>query len=448
MLRYFLILASLVIVIGLVMGCDDRGTGIVRTDYGSHLDSGGIWSSAETPFAYALTLQPRNLREELLATAYIPAEAIPIPPKDVIPMLILLAPENGNKWHYFNAGLEQLVKDLTASGEIQPMLIYCVGNDQTFGGYFYGNSDVGGRYDDIFTDDGTKNSLVRWLHETFPATIESRAKRGIGGFGQGAYGAFRAAIQHPEMFSSISVADGPLDFDGPTGSGGLMRYFGDALSEQESWYLQNPYIDTVVVGDDTTYNVVPYSYHRDFDSSHYLPVSNMFIGGAFAFSPNDTLIEYQRIINGSGTGFNVYIEDRYQIAAGGDSTTFITNLMKSSEQTRSLDLDFYLPFDSNGNVYSPIWSLWMRNNLDSLYLNASTSTPLASTNIFVATNGAANWSYNEMTESWLSFLQTQNVDYQEYGYGSYGDETQITSDEHMFDVLREMLIFHSESFGD
>jgi S-formylglutathione hydrolase FrmB len=452
MLRYFLILASLVIVVGLVLGCDDRGTNIVRTEYDTHLDSGGTWSSAETSFARYLTWQPRNQREQLLATAYIPAEAVPIPPKDVIPMLILLAPENGNKFHYFQAGLDQLVKDLTATGQIQPMVIYCIGNDQTFGGYFYADSDPGGRYDSVFTDNGTKNTLIRWLHETFPATIESPAKRGIGGVGQGAYGAMRAAINHPGLFSSVSIADGPLDFDGPSGNGGLTRYFDDVMAEQESYYLRDPFIDTVVVGTDTTFNVIPYSYHRDFDSSHSLPLSNMFIGGAFAFSPNDTLIVFDRIVNSTGTQFNVIVTARHSMAGddvvgGGDSTTFISTLIKTSEQTRNLDLDFHLPFDSNGVAYGPIWSMWMRNNLDSLYLNSPTANPLANTNIFVATNAAAKWSYDEMTRSWLTFLGAQGVDYQDYRYGSYTDEP-IVEDEYLFDVLREMLIFHSESFGD
>ena len=139
MRKYFVILASVTLALVWFIGCDDRSTGITRTDLGEAA-GGGAWAAAETPMVPHLSLQLRNPGEELYGTAYLPPEATAIPVQQPIPLLILLAPEGGTKWHYFKAGLDELVKDLTASGKIQPMAIYCVGNDQTFGGYFYGEN--------------------------------------------------------------------------------------------------------------------------------------------------------------------------------------------------------------------------------------------------------------------------------------------------------------------
>ncbi len=468
MLKYLSVLTCVVTILAVVTGCDDRGTGITRTDLGDLNSTAGVAPDRQNTYTPQLSLQLRNPQESLYGTAYLPPEAIPIPPQDPIPLLVLLAPEGGNKWHYFKAGLEELTKELTASGAIQPMLIYCLGNDQSFGGYFYADSDPAGHHDAIIDDDGTCNTLIGYLHREVPATIQNASKRGIGGIGQGAYGAFRAVIKHPGLFSSISVADGPLDFDGPDNdpnSCPLKLLFDSVLIEQEARYLLDPSIDTVVTGTDTSFNTVPFSYHRDFDSSHTMPISQMFIGGSLAFSPNDTLVDFERridtiqvvVVPPSDTvwvtraSFIVHSTARIadeSLPGGGDSTTFISDLIRPSDlQTRGFDFDFHLPFDSTGAVYPPIWSRWMANNLDSLY-EAAGASPLAGVNIWIGSNPHAKWGYHEMTQSWIDFLRAQAdpISIQEYQYCSYTEEP-IVEDEYLFDILREMLIFHSDNFG-
>jgi len=67
--------------------------------------------------------------------------------------------------------------------------------------------------------------------------------------------------------------------------------------------------------------------------------------------------------------------------------------------------------------------------------------------MWFGTNQNCRWGYYEMTQSWMNFLRGEGYDLEEYRYSSYTDDP-ITYDEHLFDVLRQMLIFHSNNFGD
>lgn len=434
----FILGASLI----LTLGCDDRGTNLTEEELGQvYLDSAGVWPEGQHVIVPQLKLQLRNPEGLLLGAAFLPEartnDASPAP------TLILLAPEGGDHFHYFKAGLEQVAKEMIAAGEIQPMYIYCVGNNPLFGGYFYASPHAYdsaapcGDYDRIIGSE-----LVEHIHEIFPGTIEDKSKRGIGGIGQGAYGAFRAAMLNPDAFSSISVADGPLDFDGPNGSSGLMDLFDDVLAEQEAYHELR-----YGAGD-------PFSFHADFDSSKSMPLSRMFIGGSLAFSPNDTLVEFPRNPQNMSDWI---IGDRYKVAdsslpGGGDSTTFIPDVLQDIDQNE--DFDFHLPFDSlgqafvDGNPANPAhwsWTQWMHNNLDSLHERVG-GQPLQGVNIWVASNPDARWNYYEMTQSWISFMRSQGYPVEQYDYSSY--DGPVVADEYLYDLLRKMLKFHSDNFGD
>jgi hypothetical protein len=498
MRRYLILVAAIVIVLAVVFGCSDRGTNITTLDLGDLEGWPGVDPSPNHPFTPALTLQLKNPQEVLYGAAYWPPGANDIPPSHPLPLLILLAPENGNRFYYFKAGLGELVRELTASGQIQPMIIYCMANDQTFGGYFYGDSDPAGHYDSIFISDdtawangadiqpsqpvpdggGPRDDLLQYLHTFYPATIRRPSKRGLGGIGQGAYGAFRIAIKNPGMFSSIAVADGPLDFDG-AGGGGLISLFDDAVAEQEAFYDADPPVDTVEVsssdiyddilvdtifsGVDTIidtswvkYDTIPFNFRRDFDTSMTMPISRMLTGAAFAFSPNDTYMSYRRIIDSvyyQGAyhySMRVIIDSRTQIAdstlpGGGDSTTFIGGIVRRDSHSRNIDMDFHLPFDETGTLYQPVWDRWMANNLENMF-EAAGSDPLQGVSMWFATNPHARWNYYEMTQSWMDFLRGKGHEIEEYRYSSYNDDP-VVHDEYLIDILREMLIFHSNNFG-
>lgn len=460
--RYLLVITVFALALMISFGCDDRGTNI-DADGSSTGTIGGIDPDMDHVFHPQLTLQLNNPDELLLAAGYGPIEVFQAPFKPV-PLLVLLAPEGEDKNYYFRAGLEQIAIEMTRSGEIQPMFIYCAGNDQTFGGYFYANSDPAGNYDSIVGAE-----LITFLNNLVPWIIDLPRKRGIGGIGQGAYGAFRAALKHPGVFSSISVCDGPLDFDGSDNQSGLLSLFQRSLDEQVSFYNANPNTDTTwdtlwdtlwyadtdttiapLIYVDSVYPVVtilPFSYHMDFDSARVMPLSRMFMGGAMAFSPNDTFVDYT--ITYANNNISVKINSRERIAdssmvGGGDSTTYLYNVIKSRDPLK--DFDFHLPFDSAGDMYAPIWSRWMNNNLENLHTQAGGS-PLDSVSIWVGTNANAKWGYADMTQSWLSFLRSQNYMVEEFKYDGFSGQP-VVDDEYLHDLIRRMLKFHSDNFGD
>lgn len=421
--RYILVLSILILTVVVMLGCDDRGTNITTLDLGNLDATAGIDPLRDHVFQPQLSLQLRNNIELLQGAAYLPAEVFP--PSEPVPMLILLAPEFGDKLYYFRAGLDNLVKEMTASGEIDPMVVYCVGNPLSFGGFWYGQSAPAGKYDDILGD-----SIVDFLNNFIPAIIDDPSKRGIAGIGQGAYGAFRAALKNPGLYSSISVADGPLDFDGPGGGGGLTALFDDAIAEQMANYT----------------DTAPFDLIRDWDTARAMPISMMFTGGALAFSPNDTTVFFRRTFPGGQ--LQVVVDSAYRIAdsnlaGGGDSTTFI-GTVNQNLSTPTKDFDFHIPFDGSGGAYAPIWNRWMENNLENIHA-AQGGRPLDGVNIWVASNPGARWNYYEMTQSWISFLESQNYAVQEYEYSAYDGEP-VVFDEYLYDLLRQMLKFHSDNF--
>jgi hypothetical protein len=455
MLRYTILLTGIALILAVAWGCDDRGTGIEPVDLGDMDGWTGVDPSFNHPFVPDLTLQLKNSQELLMGSAIWPPSAAEIPPRHPIPLLVLLAPEGGNRFYYFNAGLAELYKELVASGQIQPMVVFCLSNDQIFGGYFYGNSDAAGMYDTIFhyekgAPGSIPNDLVEVLHWRYPSTIELAGKRGIGGIGQGAYGAFRATIKNPGLFSSISVTDGPLDFNGSDDLHGLMSLFDDALAEQHAHYALNPEMD-----DSEPPLPLPFDFRRDFDSSLTMPISQMFIGGALAFSPDDTMITYDRVVDtavDNQTGLIVctmHLDDVIQERISDtltDSATFISSLIIAGEKTRWLELDFHLPFNATGATHYPIWDRWMANNLEDMH-EAVGGSPMADVNMWFAVNRDAEWGYYDMTQSWITYCRAQGYSLEEYEYSSFNDDP-VTGDEYLFDILREMLIFHSNNFGD
>jgi len=436
MSRLWIILIFLVGMAGLALfsGCDDRGTNLLSNS----ADRWGIDPAEQHVFVPELTLQLRNRLEQMQMAAYIPKVALPIggTAPQPVPILILLAPEGGDQLHYFRAGLKTIAQEMIASGEIDPMVIYCVGNNPAFGGFFYANSAPAGDYDAIIGAE-LIDTLVGFRVD---AIINQASKRGIGGVGQGAYGAFRAALKHPGKFSSISVADGPLDFDG-AGNGGLVGLFSMSIAEQKAHHAANN-------------PSVPFEFHQHFDSSTTMPLSRMLIGGALAFSPNDYIFEFTRdsafIINEflpPIVYFTITNWDKIAHQAfpgGGDSTTLISNVVVPGEWTRGLDFDFHMPFDSSGILYAPIWSMWMDNNLDALYADAG-GNPLDSTRMWIATNPSAKWNYHEMTESWIQFLEDNGHTPEVYDYSTYAED-HVTGEEYLYDLLRKMLKFHSDNF--
>lgn len=417
MLRYIKLTSiALSIILIFAIGCSDRGTnipvdpdvGFIRTPQDFSI------SPAVHDFFPEFTFQIRNQFRLLEMATYVPIVSYPAPygPFEKTPLLVLLPPQDGDQFFFFRHGLQEIADELTAAGTIRPMTICCISNNKIFGGYFYAGRGVtaSGDYDAVIG-----GSLLEFMRTRYSVFV-SPSKTAIGGVEMGAYGAFRAAIKNPGVFSAVSATDGPLDFDGRDGRSGLIALFDDALAEQG--------IDA--------------STFKQFDSSGSWNISRMFIGGSYAFSPHDTLI----IWHDSIFAFTkiIVVDSTFKIA---DTTTLITGIVNQA----NADFDFHLPFDGNGNVYTPIWNMWLDNNLEKMLAKTGLSA-LGGTEIFISTTPEVRYGYFDQTKSWINTISNApyayNVTVNEYkGY----DGNPATTYQYVGEILRDMLIFHSNNFG-
>ncbi len=403
-----------------VVGCEDRGTNIPVKGEDSFIRTPQDVKIAPMihDFSPELNYQIRNDFRLLEMAIYIPDISLPEPygPFESVPMLVLLPPQDGDRYYFFNHGLQQIADELIENGTIEPMIICCITNEKVFGGTFYGSSAPVGDFDEILG-----NKLIAYLENSLPV-MESPSKRGIGGVGMGAYGAFRTVIKSPGVYSSISTTDGPLDFDGADGSTGLINLFDDALIEQN--------LDATSL--------------KDFDTSGVWHISRMFVGGALAFSPHDTLVYgHNEVTIDPNTGFEISkaVIDSSLTFSDTLTTTLVTDLV-----TAPRNFDFHLPFDGGGNVYLPVWERWRQNNLERLL--AQNSDALGGVEIKVVSTPQARYGFYNMTTSWVTTIQNPpfnySVDYETYnGY----DGNPATHDQYLYEILKDMLIFHSKNFN-
>lgn len=424
---------ALALTVLFAVGCSDRGTnsnGEVEISEGGRL-------LAINAFYDELMLQIRNEFQLVELAAYQPRvsySSIYGGSDQPVPLLILLPPQGADQYFYFNHGLQELADELIAKGEIQPMAIVSINNDPVFSGYFYASCNpqgpptdrdvvrnpAAGDYDAI-----VGRSLVDFIYNGYCTfAINEPAKRGIGGVGMGAYGAFRAAMLNPGVFTSVSGICGPMDFDGADGNGGFIDYFDDCIAEQVA-HVNSTDPEYVFTLD-------------DFDTCYANPLTQMLCGGSMAFSPHDTLVNVT-VEPRVGNPPTVTIDTRDVIT---DSTTLIDHIVLADDHY----FHFHLPFDADGNVHSPIWTnCWVPNNLESIFGNNPAA--LDGVDIWLASSPEARFGFHEQTTSWISTLQNAGHAVSTATYSGYTGNPAVDH-EYIYDMMKEMLIFHSQSFGD
>ncbi len=419
-----LILSALLLSLLLVSGCTDRGSNSAPEYNGN---SGRL--ILNHVFFWEMVVQIKNESQLTFPQAWVPNVGVwgappNYTPDRQLPLLILLPPQGGDQHYYFNHGLAQVANELLTEGLIEPMVIVTPANEQTFGGYWWAGSGGGaGNYDTL-----VGGTMLDWIWASALGTNAfdtTQAMTGIGGIGEGAYGAFRAAMKHPGRFGSISAIDGPLDFDGVDGASGLINLFDDVLNEQD------------LLGDE--------DYLVKFDSSGQFQLGRLFIGGALAFSPNDTLVSPVITALPAG-GFSVTVPDsvRFRILGTAGLDTAII-------QVDNDNFDFHLPFDKDGNPINepdaPIWDLWMRNSLDKMYHAYHRSgEDFNDVDLWFATAIQNDpLGYNKMTQAFIQLLRSYGYEPDVKFYDGYPGNPAYT-DEYLNHLLREMLIFHSNAF--
>lgn len=415
----------------LLSGCTDRGVNTYNT---YSIDEGGITiPTGAAAFQTYFPLQLNNSFAQIPIAAYQPREAFPQSSGGTLkpnPVLILFAPQDGDEYFYFDHGLAELADEMISSGEIEPMSIVCVGNDPVIGGYFYaGSSPAAGFYDDFISE-----RLLDFIYNEFLfAPIDtSMMKPAVGGVGMGAYGAVRAAILNPDLFSAISFTDGPMDFDGANGSGGFIPFFDDALNEQG---LLN---DT--------------DWLDEYDTSGGWHYSRLFMGGAYAFSPKVLDCDYTITIEPNDNTIEegdfyavVTVNSIDTIDVGDNNITLVEEFYKNSTDVNHSKFDFHLPFTNDGAVHTPIWDFWTDQNLPTLL--SANSGALNNKSIWIGHTTEIDYAnYSNQTASFMSSLSSAGYSYTTFNYSSR-DGLPVSRNEYVYDLMREMLKFHSAKFN-
>lgn len=416
--------------LALMWGCSDR---TVDTDPLEIAE--GFNSPKNHVFKGELLFQLRNDFQLIQFNVYVPKAAMPTElggEERPMPYLILLPPEGEDRDFFYNHGIRQLADDLITKGLIEPMTIVMMSNEfRTFGTFFYagrefapvpadgldpGYSYGAGHYDQILGD-----SLINYLETSYFSWLKQGdpTQRAIGGLGTGAYGAFRVALRKPGLFGSVSGVDGPLDFDGSDGSSGL-------ISLMDSVFVEQPELTSDSL------------FRANIDSSRVNPITRMFMGGSLAFSPHDTLMRWEERINVNGQlvitiDTTTRGKDGYIIT---DSSSLIEHIITAGD----FDLDFHMPFTYTDRPYLPIWNdFWLPQNLENMYIG----TEFNNVDVFIGSSTQARYTFRDQTMSWANTLQDINPTVFELtGYDGYAN----TEHQYTYDMLRELLIFHSNSF--
>jgi hypothetical protein len=429
MLRKMMLILVVLAMMALMFGCSDRGVTSVDDNYPNGVD----YTDQHTFPAF---LERSMFSDVALTTlvrfrVYVPNSYQGQNSGTPFPVLYLLSPMGEDEFFYLDHGLKDVADKLIADGKIKPMIIVCVNGSNGYGGSFYGSSPAGGQYDQLFGGkfgDAVSGSLIPYVDRLYN-TDTLRSGRAISGVGMGGYGAMRIALKFSQNFSSASAVSAPLDFDGSGGSGGFIPLFQQLITDARSDALVRAdsiihyrdslrIVDTILTPIDTAFirDSVRSKVYVNLDTSYARPLQTMFFAAAASFSPHDTgLVGDGNVITDSATFFN-------------------------PEGTIKL----HLPFDSNGAAYTPIWNLWLANNLENmipLYPNS-----LDSVRLMLLASPQADYGFYQQTTSFRTTLQglpNVHLTYTEYsGYSGYpADKFHV-----VYDLLQNVLEFHSDNF--
>jgi len=365
------------------------------------------------------------------------------------PVLYLLAPFRSDERYYFEHGLAQVADRLLAEGKIEPMIIVSIDGRSLWGGSFFANSVAQGRYftalvkdtafditlyvnPDNFTgpERGPKTlyspGLVPRIDgtsmSTLPGylTIAEPGARGISGVGCGGYGAFAAALK-TDLFGSVSAINAPLDFDGANGDGGFAALLQDA---KRTWW------DSIVVTGTRVDTLFA------FDTSLTDPMRSLIVSAAAAFSPHYT---------------SVSVDSVYDDQFGSQTWAFKpVDSLTTDMSTYLRRHKVHVPIDSLGNVNSLIWQKWMDNNIENIYTNdpAAYASNFKDIKKLLVKSDQAEYRFGEQMDGFIAFLD--DIGDTNHTVMEFTGNSRLTgtSDHFLYDILEDILIFHSQAFQE
>lgn len=338
------------------------------------------------------------------------------------PVLYLFPPYGADELYYFEHGLKTVADRLISEGKIGPMIIVSIDGRSLLGGSFYTDSPRQGGYftalyrdmvyieptvvgGSLFPEDREYRAVafMNMIDATY-RTLGEPKFRAAGGVGMGGYGAFKSVLQTIN-FGSVSAVDAPLDFDG-TGSGGFLTLFSE-IYQGSHWSL--------------------------VDTSSANSAMSMVVSAAAAFAPHHI-------------GFRVdsmYYDDFFTLTLG----YTVTDTLPVDAKTLVVKHAAHVPFDSTGAINSDVWRLWMSHNVDSMYENAEAIPKGAFPDMkkLLITVDNSTDHFGEQMNGFMQFLDANGMAYEHKNY-SGSNVLSGTTDHYLYDILEDILVFHSDNF--
>ncbi len=312
------------------------------------------------------------------------------------PVLYLLHGYGGDyRYYHLIFNLTATLNEMISSGEIAPMVVVIPDFSNTFGGSFYANSPVdtlpdsrevsfSGKFEDFFFEE-----LIPYVEQNF-AVDTVASGRGIGGHSMGGYGAYRLAMRHPDMFSSVSAMSAPL-------------YFNALPALLPAMYAENGFTPGDTAG---FYAIAPAATKR--------LTSMMFAMGA-AFSP-------------------------HKIA---DPDTALFHRVRDVSIYFGIDL----PFRIDGSLDSAFWAAnWLPNDPFTMLTELGGAAALAGKHLYLDCGNADDLYLHLHNQAFSQALTAAGLTHVYHEYAGYsGNEAGHIN--FIADRLREVFKFHSQAFA-
>jgi S-formylglutathione hydrolase FrmB len=295
----------------------------------------------------------------------------------------------GNETYYLAASIARVADRLIASGEIKPMFIVMPDASIPYGGSFYANSTLAGKWQDMMSvelvrkidrDDGVGTGL---------RTIAAKESRAIGGHSSGGYGAIRLAMTNDSLFNSVSAIDAPLAFDGSGSFGGIKDLFSEYLNES-GITTEEQYLAT----DTTGFRAKPYGI--------------LFYSMAATYSP------------------------------------------AAKTASKLGDLQISLPFDYHGAAVQSVWDKWLNNDLYGWLDSTKYRSALRNQSFYFETSDHDVNMFNQQTQLFaqkLSSLGIEGATVESASFSKY-EEAKAQSRTFLYDRLEYILKFHNKHLRD
>jgi S-formylglutathione hydrolase FrmB len=425
----WLVPGAALIVGAVLISCSQHDNPLVHQTVGTGRSSGtGI---------YAFTAQlnrfsANDKQTRVIDIAYASDEDL-FTPQAPFPVLYLLHDFGGDAQFYERYGLQDILDDMYAKGEIGRMLVVTVDASSYFGGAYYRNSATSGKYEDMIT------ALVNYIENSGTFHVHSRggrAARAIGGFGMGGYGAMRYALDHPDIFSSISAASAPLAFGDPQQGTGFWNPTTGMVAQM---YAENG----TGVGDLNLYAALRAGWLK--------PNTNLFFAMSAAFSPHP-LQAFDSV------GCKIIC----RFPPGGcvlkDTVCGIdffsprppdphTITFPAPVDTFGVGVDAFV--DSSGQLVDSLWRLWHDSaDVATVFQRQIQADPnlWKNTKIYMDVGTQDEFGYLEQNRTFDGILTNAGIPHTYIEYGPAG-AIPATHSEQLASRLRSLIRFHSENLA-